>query len=398
MDRDRDQRGEGRLLVDRREDARKPRLAREAAGHRQPEADRDRDQRERDDPGGAAGEPPGVLRRGSCSRRRPQPTGELTRNRDLERAGGSSAGPRSSTSPLSWTRKPPLRIRKRRPPLGAGEQRRLGERLRLERGVAERRGADQPGPGGLAGGGIEQVVREPAISRSATTGRSGPRWRSPPRRASRRAPVSPVRGFSTSISNGLRLGSRSRRRGCPLRSRPRSARSRPRRRASRSAARPLPVPPVSKATPGGRWITPLAIVDVDLPPCLVRPRPGRLALRRQGQGILQRGRGEPRRASSRIQPPRARATRVGSTRPPAQLRGVDPGAERPSRSRLDARTLGRGFAFMRAELAVGTEARELRVEALDEALGLDRGMRRVRGIRARFLDDQPDLAAHGRGR
>ena len=47
--------------------------------------------------------------------------------------------------------------------LGAGEQRRLGEGLGLDRGVAEGGGADQPGPGRLAGGGVEQVVGVAAV-------------------------------------------------------------------------------------------------------------------------------------------------------------------------------------------------------------------------------------------
>ena len=55
--------------------------------------------------------------------------------------------------------------------LGAGEQRRLGERLRLQRGVAERGGADQAGPGRLAGGRVEQVVRVAAVARRARSAR-----------------------------------------------------------------------------------------------------------------------------------------------------------------------------------------------------------------------------------
>ena len=55
--------------------------------------------------------------------------------------------------------------------LGAGEQRRLGERLRLDRGVAERGGADQAGPGGLAGRRVEQVVGVAAVARRARSAR-----------------------------------------------------------------------------------------------------------------------------------------------------------------------------------------------------------------------------------
>ena len=87
-------------------------------------------------------------------------------------------------------------------PFGAGEQRRLGERLRLERRVAERRGADQAGPGGLAGGGIEQVVGEPAVARPATDVTFRPDVAMPPEPASTTCARSPVSGFSTSMSNG----------------------------------------------------------------------------------------------------------------------------------------------------------------------------------------------------
>ncbi len=113
------------------------------------------------------------------------------------------------------------------------------------------------------------------------------------------------------------------------------------------------------------------------------------------QGILQRGGANPGARVARSQPPRARGP--GSDR---QGRRLSSAAWIPAltaaRSRLDARTLGRGFAFMRAELAVGAKSRELGVEALDEALGLDRRVGRVRDPRPGLLDDQPDLAAHGR--
>ena len=72
-------------------------------------------------------------------------------------------GPDKLDLAASWTRKPPLPDQEPARALGAGEQRRLGERLRLERCVAERGGADQAGPRGLAGRGIEQVVREPSV-------------------------------------------------------------------------------------------------------------------------------------------------------------------------------------------------------------------------------------------
>ena len=76
------------------------------------------------------------------------------------------------------------------PQFGPREQRRLGERLGLEGRVAEGGDADQAGPGGLAGGGIEQVVREPAV-RVCQSGRSAPTWRSRPKPS-----VSDVRAFA----------------------------------------------------------------------------------------------------------------------------------------------------------------------------------------------------------
>ena len=77
--------------------------------------------------------------------------------------GATASEPTSSTRPLSWIRKPPRSARIVAPALGPGEQRRLGEGLRLQRAVAEGGGADQAGPGRLAAGGVEQVVGEAAV-------------------------------------------------------------------------------------------------------------------------------------------------------------------------------------------------------------------------------------------
>ena len=96
------------------------------------------------------------------------------------------------------------------------------------------------------------------------------------------------------------------------------------------------------------------------------------------------------RVSSLLELPR----QGGIDQAAGQLRGVNPGpdglSEQARRPHPWPRVRVHG-----AELAVGTEARQLRLEALDEALGLHRGMRRIRDPRARFLDDQPDVAAHG---
>ena len=51
------------VLVDREQRAAQPRLARDAAGHREPERHRQRDQRERHEPGRAARQPPAVVHR-----------------------------------------------------------------------------------------------------------------------------------------------------------------------------------------------------------------------------------------------------------------------------------------------------------------------------------------------
>ena len=78
--------------MDRREHARESGLARPAAGHRQPEADRDRDQREGDDPGGPAGEPPRVLGQAGAHAAAPIRPTSSRGTVICERAGGSSAG------------------------------------------------------------------------------------------------------------------------------------------------------------------------------------------------------------------------------------------------------------------------------------------------------------------
>ena len=87
-------------------------------------------------------------------------------------------GPTVSTRPSSWTSRPPISARTARPPLRPGQQRRLGERLRLDRGVAERGRSDQPGPGRLAGRRVEQVMAIAAVAPLSRSGRSGRRWRS----------------------------------------------------------------------------------------------------------------------------------------------------------------------------------------------------------------------------
>ena len=63
VDGDRDQARERGVLVDGEHRAAQLRLARDAAGHRQPERHGERDQRERDEPGRAARQPPAVLHR-----------------------------------------------------------------------------------------------------------------------------------------------------------------------------------------------------------------------------------------------------------------------------------------------------------------------------------------------
>ena len=59
--------------------------------------------------------------------------------------------------------RPPWRRSQRPAPAGPAEQRGLGQRLGLERGRRERGGADQAGPGRLAGRGVEEVVARRAV-------------------------------------------------------------------------------------------------------------------------------------------------------------------------------------------------------------------------------------------
>ena len=61
VDGDRHEAREGRVLVQRHQRARQPGAARDAAGHGQADADRERHERQRDDARRAPGQPPAVL-------------------------------------------------------------------------------------------------------------------------------------------------------------------------------------------------------------------------------------------------------------------------------------------------------------------------------------------------
>ena len=158
---DRDDPGQRGVLVDRQQLAREAGAAHHLARHRQPEADRDRHQDQ-----GDAGRRHGwrATSRGSAGwseaaafmRRSPAEV------RDADaRLGGERA---DRLDPAAVVDEQAAALGEdRATALGAGEERRLGEGLRLDRGVAEGGGADQPGPGRLAGRGVEQVVGVAAV-------------------------------------------------------------------------------------------------------------------------------------------------------------------------------------------------------------------------------------------
>ena len=86
--------------------------------------------------------------------------------------------PRHATAPPSVERPTATRRRRRRgrarrrggaAALGAGQQRRLRERLGLRGGGRDGRGGDDAGPGGLAGGRVDQVVARPRPHARAST-------------------------------------------------------------------------------------------------------------------------------------------------------------------------------------------------------------------------------------
>ncbi len=154
MDGDRDDAGDRGVLVDRHQLAREPGAAHHLARHHQPEPDRDRHQDQGEQAGGTAGEPPAVGLQGFGGGGVHAPA----ERSGMRMRGLAASGPTVSTRPSSWTSRPPRSASTTRPPLGAGEQRRLGEGLGFDRGVAQGGGADQAGPGRLARRRVEQVV------------------------------------------------------------------------------------------------------------------------------------------------------------------------------------------------------------------------------------------------
>ena len=133
VDRDRDEPDQRGLLVDGHQRAREARVARDAPGHREADADGQRDAEQRDDAGRARCEPPAVL-------------------------GGIRHA--ASTSPSAWTMIAAAGGEDAARAVRAGQQRRLGERLRVQGRRRERGDGQQAGPRGPAGRGVEQVVRD----------------------------------------------------------------------------------------------------------------------------------------------------------------------------------------------------------------------------------------------
>ena len=152
--------------------------------------------------------------------------------------------------------------------------------------------------------------------------------------------------------------------------------------ASMSAARPLPMPPVSSRTPGGRRIE--SVGDRDARQRRARVGLGRAARRRLGERLRERELGRAARAV--VAAASSAATSVGSTRPPVQLRRHQPGGDR---ARAAARTPGprsRGAALRRQSSLSGRKRLSVGVEVLEERAARGRG--RV------VVDEQPDVGAH----
>jgi hypothetical protein len=73
--------------------------------------------------------------------------------------GATASGPTSSTRPLVVNQQAAALGEDLAPAVGVREQCRLREPLRFQRGVAERGGADEAGPGRLARRGVEQDLK-----------------------------------------------------------------------------------------------------------------------------------------------------------------------------------------------------------------------------------------------
>ena len=250
--------------------------------------------------------------------------------------------------------------------LGAGQQRRLRERLRLERGRRRapwrRRGRSRPAR--RSRGSSRWWAKRPSARRQTRT--LSPEVATAPALDVKRVrSCSPVRGCSTRTSN-RRSGVARRRPAGRRRSRPRSAAWPASRSASRSAARPLPIPPLSKRTPVGRRIDAERLVDLDHRPAPRRARRGRAA--RAGansERLAQRRRRRRPRGTPHSRRPRSR--RPGSDRRGRRCdaAAADAGRDGVAKQRRRRDHVAR-VGVQRAELAVGAKPRKALLELLDE--------------------------------
>ena len=161
-----------------------------------------------------------------------------------------------------------------------------------------------------------------------------------------------------------------------------------------SAASPLPLPPVSKPTPGGRLIVPASSsTSIRRHSASARGRAGRRS--RSERERIGQGAPDPRlRGTPRIPPRRSR--RAGWDRP-GRRSSRPPTAPRRTarRSSSDAGTSGRGSSLS----AVSSLSRRKRESAAsNRAMNMSALLRGERGGRraGQWLpDDQANLAAHG---
>ena len=164
----------------------------------------------------------------------------------------------------------------------------------------------------------------PSARRQTLT--SMPDVATPPAPSCRLMTTSPVSGCWTSTSERLRG-----------RQRPadadvaaavdRDAAEAGRRASSASAASPLPVPPVSRRTPGGRAIDPCGIEDADVAPARGGVRAGRAARRRAPASASASGAAAIARARVAIAGGLERADERRVDEPAGPFGGPEPGAD-----------------------------------------------------------------------
>ena len=153
------------------------------------------------------------------------------------------------------------------------------------------------------------------------------------------------------------------------------------------------MPPVSKRTPGGRRTSPPAVVDLE---ARASARPGRGRAGRRG-GASASASASGGRRDSRARPRVAGGLDLADQgridQAAARLGGLDAGADGVAQQRRRRDPLAR-VGVQRAELAVGSEARQAGLEPLDELASPPRPPRAGRASPGPGLADQRARRAH----